>query len=271
MSEPAVIPPHIEIFREPISWDNLEHEPRAITNQKKSRAIELGVVAVLFTGRQVSDRIRELAQLEHALSNGSVDDTVYSIMLMGGGPFAVPFLTEMASLAPTMSPIVDCVDAGRYADSQLGGNVLDIKRKFRSTTNIFGKRLKALEDTIDEGVTMDLFGEASLDEELCHQLGDGITGPAESVGVITLSDKRIAELKNFKPSNILRGFWIPNAWAGGRGLDGANEALRWAPELVITSVQHEKYYDDMPEILDTLGERAVMGMNDITWIQQETA
>ena len=113
---------------------------------------------------------------------------------------------------------------------------------------------------------MELAGAISLDPERCHELGDGITGPASEIGIISLTDKGIARLSGFDEKNITRGLWIPNAWAGGNGLDGENEAMRWAPELVITRVQDEKYREGMPEILDTLGERVVLGMNEIIWI-----
>ena len=91
--------------------------------------------------------------------------------------------------------------------------------------------------------------------------------PCQRKGIITLTDKGIADLDDhYKSQDVLRGFWVPKVWIGGNGLDGADEAMRWAPELVVTAVQHEKYRDAMPEVLDQLGPRAIMGMDDIVWI-----
>lgn len=49
------------------------------------------------------------------------------------------------------------------------------------------------------------------------------------------------------------------------GLDGPDEAMRWLPEIVLTTTQDEKYRESMPEILDILGERAIIGFNDFKW------
>lgn len=255
----------IERLRTPWDWKDLSSESPVITRHKIERAKELGVVAVVFTASQVAERAKELALLEYALRNGDLNKSVYGVILKGGVQFASLLFREMASLSPVMNPVVDYVDVSRYGSSQQGGGI-EVKRKLGPKTDINRVRFTKIEDTIDEGITMERTGEVALDPERCFMLGDGVTGPASEIGVIALTDKRISEMKGFKPESVTRGLWIPNAWGGGNGLDGPNEALRWIPETVITPVQHEKYRDAFPEILDILGERAVMGMDDITWI-----
>lgn len=263
-----MLPETIDRLRQPLEWDDLSQEPAAQTNRKIARARELGVVAVLFTAQQVDHRTRDLAKLEHILNGDRIDDTVYAGIMRGGVPFAAKFFTHFATLQPCMNPIVDYMQLSRYGNSQTGRETLDILRPLDPHTDINGKRLVSVEDTIDMGVTLNLAGAHALDEVKSRELGEGISGPATEVGAITLTDKRIGILTNYHPGSILRGMWVPNVWIGGNGLDGANEALRWIPELVITSVQSEKYRDTMPEVLDTLGPRAVMGMDDITWIDE---
>lgn len=258
----------IEDLRRPRNWDDLERESVLVTHEKIRRAQELGVVAVLYTGDQVNARIRELAILEHALRNGDVDRTVYATIMRGGVPFSAKLLTEIACLSPSMNPIADYIEASRFGDKQVGEDKLEIIRTFNPKTDINGKRLVKIDDTIDEGVTMQLLGRAATDPDECRQLGPGITGPAAELGIITLTDKGIARIDGYDPNSILRGLWIPNVWAGGNGLDGPNEAMRWIPEIVVTRVQHEKYRETLPEVLDALGERAMLGMKDIKWTSE---
>ncbi len=255
-------------LREPLDWRDLGAEPHARTSRKVARARELGVVAVLFTAEEVNHRINDLVELERRLNGDQVDRTIYAGIMKGGVPFVSKFFTRFASLQPHMNPVVDYIQASRYGDSQTGGDVLQIKRKLDPGTDINGMRFVSVEDTIDEGITLELLGQKARNPEGCTDLGDGVTGPAADTGIITLTDKRIADMPSYETGSILRGMWVPNVWIGGNGLDGANEALRWIPELVVTSVQDEKYRDTMPEILDMLGERAVMGMDDITWISK---
>lgn len=259
-------PAQIERLRAPIEWNDLAGESPLVTVEKVSRARALGVVGVLFTASQTRTRIQELAALEHATQNGAVDQTVYAVVMKGGVPFAASLFEEIACLSPTMNPVVDYIQATRYGSSQNGDEKLAIVRQLDPRTDIKDKRLVKIDDTIDEGVTMRLLGQASIDPVKCHDLGVGVSGPATDLGIITLTDKRIADMSRYPDDSILRGFWIPNVWAGGRGLDGKYEAMRWIPELVVTRVQHEKYREFMPEVLETLGERAVLGMDDITWV-----
>lgn len=259
----------LERLAEPWNWKHIADESPLVTHEKIRRAKELGVVAVLFTAEQVTSRIKELATLEHNLRNGGVDNNVYAAIMKGGVPFATPFFRNIAGMSPNMNPVVDYIQASRYGDSQNGRDQLDVIRKFDPKTDINGLRLTYVEDTIDEGATMELLGAAAQDSEACFELGDGVTGASSEIGIITLTDKKISNLSGYEPNAVLRGMWIPNVWVGGNGLDGENEAMRWAPEHVITSVQDVKYRDIMPEVLDTLGERAVMGMDDITWINSD--
>ena len=265
MITPAFTSDEIERLARPVDWTDLSHESPIITRYKIERAKQLNVIAVLFTGDQVMQRIRELATLEHARANGEIDQSVYAVLLRGGNQFAVPFFSHMATLSPNMNPSVDYLHASRYGKSQ-NGKALRIYRPFGPDIDIAGRRLTLIEDTIDEGITIDRVSMMARDPERVKRLGKSITGSAREVSVISLTDKRIAHLTQFEQTQVTRGFYIPNAWAGGMGLDGPNEANRWIPELVLTAAQADKYYDDMPEILETLGERAIMGMNDIAWL-----
>ncbi len=258
----------IERLRSPIDWRALDTESHVITNLKVRKANELkdkGVAAVLFSAEAVADRIESLAALEHYFRNGDVDHTVYASILKGGVQFTVPFMGHMARFEPGMDPKVDYLQATRYGLSQEGG-ALEIVRKLDPKTDIQGKTLIFTDDVTDEGITLEELARISTDPNECTSLGDGVTGPASRTGAIVLGDKQLADYSGFDSDLLMQGFWLPNAWAGGMGLDGPNEAMRWLPEIVLTSTQHEKYREELPEILDILGERAVIGFNEFNWI-----
>jgi hypoxanthine-guanine phosphoribosyltransferase len=265
MSLNPYTPAELERLARPVDWSDLSQESPLVTHRKIERAKQLNVIAVLFTGGQVMQRIQELATLEHARANGEIDHSVYAVLLRGGNQFAVPFFSHMATLSPNMNPSVDYLHASRYGKNQ-NGKALRIYRPFGPDTDLAEKRLTLIEDTIDEGITIDRVSMMARDPERVKRLGKKITGTARDVSVISLTDKRIAHLTQFEPDQVTRGFYIPNAWAGGMGLDGPKEANRWIPELVLTAAQDEKYREAMPEILEILGERAIMGMNDIIWL-----
>jgi hypoxanthine-guanine phosphoribosyltransferase len=256
----------VERLRTPWDWRDLSGESPLITRKKIERAQQLGVVAVVFTKEQVDFRILELAALEHETANGNVDNTVYASLLKGATSFTTPFFSGIASLSPQMNPVVDYLQSSRYGKSQSGGASVRIVRPLDPRTDIKGKIFKKVDDVIDEGITADQTAAIALDGKRCFELGEGVTGPAKEVGIIALGDKQISQMHNIHPNMITIGMYLPNVWGGGRGLDGPKEAMRWAPEFVITAVQHQKYRDNMAEVLDILGERAVMKMKDITWI-----
>ena len=256
--------------RTPIDWRDAVKESPVQTNTKIRKANELahqGVAAVLFTAQEVNHRVQELAIIEHVLRNGSMDETVYAAILKGGVQFTVPFIREIALLSPRMNPKVDYIQATRYGKSQQGGEV-QLVRKLDPKTDISGKLLMLTDDVTDEGLTLEGIRKIALNPDLCNQLGIGVTGPAIDVGAVVLGDKQIAEYAGFNPDLLLQGFWLPNAWAGGMGLDGPDEAMRWLPELVLTTTQDEKYRDSLPEILDILGERAIIGFKDFKWVDK---
>jgi hypoxanthine-guanine phosphoribosyltransferase len=269
MSTPTFTSADIERLAKPIEWSDFTHESPITTRNKIERAKQLNVIAVLFTGAQVTQRIHELATLEHARANGEINERVYAVLLRGGNQFAVPFFSHMATLSPNMDPSVDYLHASRYGKNQ-NGKALRIYRPLGPDTDLAGKKMTLIEDTIDEGITIDRVSMFARDAERVKRFGKHISGTASDVSVISLTDKRIANLTQFTDDQVTRGFYIPNAWAGGMGLDGPNEANRWIPELVLTSVQDEKYRESMPEILDALGDRAIMGMDDIDWIKKPT-
>lgn len=255
-------------MKQPRDWRDLHYEPVVLTNHKIRRAQELkdkGVAAVLFSAATVSGRIQDLANLEHHFRNGKVDNTVYAGVLKGGVQFTVPFMGHMAQFEPGMDPKVDYLQATRYGKSQQGGAV-EVVRKLDPKTDIHGKTLIFTDDVTDKGITLEELARMSRHPEDCMQLGDGVTGPASNTGAIVLGDKQLADYNGFDKDLLLQGFWLPNAWAGGMGLDGPNEAMRWLPEIVLTTTQHEKYRENLPEILDTLGERAVIGFDEFNWV-----
>lgn len=92
-------------------------------------------------------------------------------------------------------------------------------------------------------------------------------GRAASFGIVALANKGIADLESeFDPDLTLIGFNIPSPWASGKGMDGSNNYYRHASALFLYPVQDIKYREAMPAILDQLGDRAIMGMDDFTWI-----
>lgn len=257
----------IERLKAPVDWRALQDEPRVTKEEKIRRARELraqGVAAVLFTSDEVRQRISDLASLEHYYRNGEINDTVYACILKGGVQFTTPFVTEMSQQESTMNPVVDYIQATRYGLSQKGGR-LDIVRKLDPKTDIANKTVIFTDDVTDEGITLEELSRMSKDSSLCMQLGEGVTGPARRSGAIVLGDKQLANYDGLDGDLLLQGFWLPDAWAGGMGLDGPNEAMRWLPEIVLTTTQHEKYRETLPYVLSILGDRAIIGFDDFTW------
>lgn len=251
----------------PLVWSELDNESPSATNFKIRRAHDLGVVAVLFTSEQARQRIADLAMLEKIIHGEEIDNTVYIPVMNGGITGSSAFFMELVNIEPVIHPFVDYVDLSRYGDSQTGSDEPILKRRLRDGTDIKGKRAVFLDDVIEGAVTTEWLGDRALDPSLAPELGEGVTGPADSVDIITVVDKGLAVPSGFKKSSISRGMIGPNVWLGGQGMDDGSEKFRWTPEIVIPAVQKEEYRDTMPEILEILGARAVMGMDDITWVK----
>lgn len=262
----TVVTDHLETLRTPWDWRDLATEPPEVTELKVRRANELGAVAVIYTADQTAQRLLELAMLERAWITSSEIPHQYGVILNGGVPVAGPLFLDIAALADPVHPDVAYFKATRYGHSQVGGSNIEIDQPFGKSTDIGGKRFKIVDDTIDEGLTLEGAAAMALDPARAKKLGRGITEPAAEVHVLALADKGFAQLDSIDPAHITRGMYVPDVWMGGRGLDGPGETFRWGNELVITSIQHVKYRDTMAKVLYVLGDRAVRTMDEITWI-----
>lgn len=250
----------------PLHWADVKFEDPAVTELKIRRAKELGVVAVLFTDEQVMGRVSDLAKIEQNRVGTETLETIYVSVMSGGIPLSAALMRELASRKTPIHPVADYIDASRYKDSQTPKNKPDIIRHLRPETDLNGKRVVLIDDVIEGSVTLGWLGATARDPATAHLLGKGVTGPAATTGLITLVDKQIALPEGFDAKSVSVGLVGPKVWLGGGGMDDGQETYRWTPEIIITPVQEKKFQLAMEEVLSILGERAVMGMDDITWI-----
>lgn len=253
-------------YRAPLHWAALQDEDPSVTELKIKRARELGVVAVLFTADQVTQRVTDLARIEQDRRGVANLETIYLSVMNGGVPLSTALMRELASSQSSVHPVVDYIEASRYSESQTPKDKPDIIRRLRPKTDINGKRVVFIDDVIEGSITLGWLGATARDSATAHQLGAGVTGPAATTSLIALVDKEIARPEGFDEDSISVGMIGPAVWLGGGGMDAGQEKFRWTPEIIITPVQEKKFKPAMAEVLNILGERAVLGLDDIHWI-----
>lgn len=250
----------IDIYRTPDDWRDIGNETQTIINSKIRRAKELGVVAVLFNAGQVRDRVEALAMLESQVIDPAKRN-VYVALQGGAVPFVGQFFPQLRIQAPDHHPFVKYMEVSRYKDKQTGSATLEIIKDLDPEDIAIADSFTIVDEVGDLGDTVEA---VRLHLATRHQ---EITG-RDDVGMrlILLSDKNIATYPGFDHDNVHRGLIVPEPWIAGMGMDGSDEWHRWDPEISLSRVQKEEYRKQMPAILDILGDRAVLGMDDITWI-----
>ena len=250
---------HLDILRTPIDWRDFRDESPSVTNQKIRRAKELGVVAVLFNASQVRDRVDALATLEsRTLHPGK---NVYVGLQGGAMPFIGQFFPLLRVKDPAIHPFVKYMEVSRYKDGQTGASSLEIVKDINYKVLATADTVTIIDEVGDQGDTVEKVRQHLVDTHT------ELTGRTDlKTRLILLSDKGVATFPGFEHSEVHRGAIVPVPWIAGMGMDGKEEWHRWDPEISLSVVQEEKYRDMMPEILDTLGERVVLGMSDITWV-----
>ena len=255
----------IDEMRTPLKWDDITGEMPTIINRKKELARKLGVPAVLFTQQEVRARIESMALYE--LLHGHPDSNVYVGLLNGAMPFIGQFFPQMAKHDPTHHPLVRTMVVSRYEADQEGHKILKIVNDLDEEVLIKARKITIVDEVGDMGDTV-------RDTRLhLHNRFKRLTDTNNlSFGLRLLTDKGIADYQKigFDLDNVMIGATVPVAWISGMGMDGANETYRWWPEITLSPVQDEKYREAMPEILDVLGERALFGMDDFTWVVPKT-
>lgn len=280
----AYSPEYIETLKRPVAWNDFTREnlPDDI-GFKRARAETLQVPAVVFTEREVDERITEMARLERMLHWDDIksQQIFYLTVLNGGAKFAGQFIDIVANgkkygNEQALHPLGANLHLGSYGSGQDSSEPELFNRlNPKGGHNVADKDIVLLDDGTDTGRSANTAAEILLDGDAVRRLGFG-TGPARSVSARFLTDKGISRLDDelLAIDQIVVGFMAPNVWLGGMGFDGRRQDAnlydlgRNLREITITQTQHEKYKANMVDVVAMLGERCLATDidADFSWI-----
>ncbi len=255
----------IERLREPKRWDDFSKETAALKARKIKDAKRLGVPAVYFTKGQVQDRTRELSKVEYATQQQF--GNIYAILLDGGALFGLDYTRQVRARSShvTNSPVVEYMKVSRLGDEQTGLEVMEIILALQAKALLKATKVTLVDEVGDMGET------AHQARTFVRAQYEDLTGdPDLPVGLRLGSDKGLANYALFG-SDVQIGFYIPPPWGSCWGMDGKweymipdtekkiilNEVNRMDGEIALSRVQKEEYREYLPEVLDTLGDRAL--------------
>lgn len=251
-------------LKEPIHWlESLEAESPEVTQHKIARATALGVPAVLFTAEQVSSRIAQIATLEIARhTEEDYGNPLYVILEKGGGPLATDYFSNLGMRLPRT--VIEFDDFGVRPTERYGQRQLKVEKPFAESTRLSDKDVVLIDVAVRGGTTLEAIHEAFTDRvwTVHHRLGS----TAASVGARVLTQREGTVLSAFNVADIDVGFWAPDGVeTAGKGANDEGESLRWQPDILISRVQDRSNRQLVGDTLEALGERAIMGLDDIIW------
>lgn len=258
----------LEQLRVPRDWRDLVGEAPEVTQEKIRLAHQLGLAAMLFTPGEVKERTHEMAQVEHAnilarTVPGQLDKSnLYIGILNGAAPFGGKLFDTIGGLEPFVHSNVGYARKSRYEEGLFGSKAdKEVRDLIDDKTLAVIKHAIYFDEVREEGITIEQVHDHT--QNRWQRLTGGLILPKSC---IVLCDKDMADgVTTFAPENTLIGFKVPVPWASCTGMD-SNGAFRWAPGLALSNVQLESNRDLLPEILDTLGERAVIDIDGFTFI-----
>lgn len=188
----------------------------------------------LYTSTQITQRIGQLASEITANYNG--DDPsrgknpLFVSLLRGAAPFTSRLMFEIARQAPDFHPEVDYMMTSRYADSIVPNDETKIIMDLAPDTEVKNRNVVIVDDVLDMGETATTVRQHVLD------MG------ARYVELAVLVEKEVPRETTIQAD--YRGFYAPNKWLVGMGMDDglvAKESYRWADGIWV--VGHEDEID----------------------------
>ncbi len=247
----------LERLRTPWRWDDFSKESPEDAELKIRAAHELGVAAVLFSRPQIDRRFVDMATyIAHAWD---LENTHFLLIGNGGYPTGYVFLRELAGVSvynKRLHPQHGHIVIGSYDDQTSGA----VRLKSGIDFDPAGRHIIAYDDIEESGNSMEWIGRVT-DPNSCTDLGPNVTGQARSFSSILLGARPSAK----DLPNKLIGFALPYGWNCGGGLNTGIH-FRLTPELCLDKTQKSELKESIEQLLTTLGDRAIVTMDEINWI-----
>jgi hypoxanthine phosphoribosyltransferase len=181
---------------------------------------------IIFSADEVNRRIDEMGA--ELIEKYKEADPIYVCLLHGGMLFTSKLMESATRQDPTFHPKVTTMIISRYGPNREPGQtriVAPIPHDFLEI--LPGREVIILDDLIDKGGTMSFAREYALDQG------------AARVGGIVLGRKLQHPQVDVPVDHI--GFDnLPNEWLLGMGMNGEEEAYRWAGYIAILKNPEER-------------------------------
>jgi hypoxanthine-guanine phosphoribosyltransferase len=225
--------------------------------------------------------------------------------LTGGGvPVASMLGFAIAQKDPTIPFRLGYTSMTRYGNEQNGREELDIKQP-PIAEMVHDADAVLTDDLIDHGTTLLLGAKymiksgvpySQIGTFLYGALRDGVISEEdvrnlqnyhqekfngrrasdklakpESIAALVLADKQHSpDFENlFEFTDV--GLLVPKPWLKRMGMDGPNEDGRWGKGIILSGTQELKFAQEIADLIDMLGELAVMSMDGkdtgVFWIE----
>ncbi len=258
-----------EDWHKPIDWlASLQQEPSDVTDQKIKAARELEVPALLFTADQVHQRYDELARLEmNRYDNPTYHNVLYILLLQGGAGVSQEYFRRIGARVPGHK-----IDQDSYAirfHERFAGSEVTVTKPAKEGTRLTGRPVVLLDSAVGHGRTARTVLEQFTDPTwtVNHHMGN----VAREVGLRTLTMRADADLRGFDEQNVDVGFITPpnGVKTAGSASDDQKGAHRWSEGIFLAAQQPIGARESVAKTLELLGERAVMTIDQIEWIDQQ--
>lgn len=177
---------------------------------------------ILVGADQVNARIQEMAGF--LVDHFDGESPLFITLLNGGAPFAARLMAKITELDDSFHPQQEFMTVSRYgADRQptrLPRLVMGLPPRYIEGGELQGRKTVILDDLKDKG------GTAAFTDKYLTSHG------AAGVDLVTLAAKLIEPEGQEYKDPLITGFWLPDIWITGMGMDDINiapEANRHAP------------------------------------------
>ena len=251
-------------LKAPSHWSEiLESEPESVTKKKIKLARKLGVPAVLFSNKQAAERVAALTEIEKIRQVDASMEILYLALQNGGSWLAHQMYGEVSRAA-----------RGKIYEDTYGIKVHTPDRVFRSdvsvtkglhkNTTIDGRHVTFIDSAIRHGTTLRFLGENFDDRSWTIHHARG--GSPRSISAITMTAREDVDLATM-PIDVSVGCITPESVrTSGCGADDIDDRFRHDAAISLALHQQRGTEEQVAAVLEQLGERAVLGIDDIQFV-----
>ena len=257
-----------------LHWAETIPEQALEIQASRDFAISAGVAGVFFMPETVQDRVDEIAEDQLALEDeiNPIESSMVTI-LDGGNPFSSKLRASMTRLRPQRQtgPEIS-IKISRYGeDNQTALEVPRLKLDVIEGL-LRGQHAVAIDDLGDEWGTMEFTAHHLTDQIDKLGLSEEEIAKRVAVGATSVSALVLCSKGHKAPSESLDrvdvGLYIPRPWASGMGMDALHGRHRYSEAIMLSESQELKYFFEMQQVLEALGDVAVLEHKEITWIEK---